>query len=152
MSLVSRILIISGITALLTTIGGEVSSAQTTNFFCFMINKSGNVINLEYICKINDSELRLRRSVALKSIYNQIHQSLNVQDFEGAIDGYTQLLRYQPNNASAYLNRGLVYWKVDNRRNALMDLQQASRLFRDQGDRVYFPATQELIRQIQSEE
>lgn len=152
MSLVYRILIISGITALVVSIGGGASSAQTPNFFCFMLTTSGNVINLEHICKINnDLELRSRRSVALTSIYTQIRQSLDTQDFKGAIDSYSQLLGYQPSNAIAYLNRGLVYWKVDNRQNAITDLQQASRLFYEQGDKTYFPATQQLIRQIQSE-
>ncbi|PPS39858.1 hypothetical protein [Chroococcidiopsis sp. TS-821] len=47
--------------------------------------------------------------------------------------------------------RGLIYWCLDNRQNATADLQQASSLFRKQGDETYLPATKELITQIQSE-
>lgn len=92
----------------------------------------------------------MRGSVNLTPIYTQIRQNLDNQSFEEAIEGYTQLLRYQPENAKAYLNRGLIYWYLD-RQNAIADLKQASRLFREQEDETYFPATQQLIIQIQSE-
>lgn len=149
MSLISQIMTISGIMGLLVTVGEGIAAAQTNNFRCFMVTASGNTINLEHICKVNNESAL--RSVDLTPIYTQIRQNLDNQSFAGAIEGYTQLLRYQPNNAKVYLNRGLIYWYLDNRQNAIADLKQASRLFHQQGDDTYFPATQELIRQIQSE-
>jgi len=113
-------------------------------------NAAGNAINQEHICE-DSYTWDLSESIALTSIYTHICQSLDAQNFVGAIEGYTQVLQSQPNNAQAYLNRGLIYWYLDNRQNAIADLKQASRLFREQGDQTYFPATQELIRQIQSE-
>ncbi|OKH23919.1 tetratricopeptide repeat protein [Chroogloeocystis siderophila] len=146
----AQIMTISGIVALVVTVGEGIAAAQTDNFRCFMVTMSGNTINLEHICKVNN-DLGSKKLVNLTPIYTQIRQNLDNQNFEEAIEGYTQLLRYQPNNAKVYLNRGLIYWYLDNRQTAIADLEQASRLFRAQGDETYFPATQELIRQIQSE-
>lgn len=153
MGIVLRSLIIAGVTTLIITLWSYLSSAQTPDFPCFMVTASGEVISLNHVCGASSTPaVQPGRSSDLTSIYTQIRQGLNNRDFESAIDGYTQLLRQQPDSARAYLTRGLIYWNLDNRQNATTDLQQAARLFQAQGDQTYFLATQELIRQIQSEE
>ncbi|MEI2578512.1 tetratricopeptide repeat protein [Scytonema sp. PRP1] len=153
MGVVSRSFVVFGITALVIALWSHPSSAQTPDFPCFMVTASGEVISLDHVCGVSSTPAVQRGQLPnLTSTYTQIRQSLNNRDFESAIDGYTQLLRQQPDSARAYLTRGLIYWNLDNRQNATTDLQQAARLFQAQEDQAYFLATQELIRQIQSEE
>ncbi|NJL39988.1 MAG: hypothetical protein HC899_26955 [Leptolyngbyaceae cyanobacterium SM1_4_3] len=153
MGVVSQSFIVFEITALVIVLWSHPSSAQTPDLPCFMVTASGEVISLNHVCGASTTPVvQPGHSSNLTSIHTQIRQSLNNRDFESAIDGYTQLLRQQPDSPRAYLTRGLIYWNLDNRQNATTDLQQAARLFQEQGDQTYFLATQELIRQIQSEE
>jgi regulator of sirC expression with transglutaminase-like and TPR domain len=82
----------------------------------------------------------------------QARERFRNRDRQGAIDDYTQVLRYQPNNAEANFTRGLIYSGMDNRQNAIADLQRAAQLFREQGNENYYLIALEIIEDIQTRE
>lgn len=93
-----------------------------------------------------------RESVDWSSISLQARERFRNRDRQGAIDDYTQVLRYQPNNAEANFTRGLIYSGMDNRQNAIADLQRAAQLFREQGNENYYLIALEIIEDIQTRE
>jgi len=50
----------------------------------------------------------------------------DTQEYEAAIDDFTQALNLDPNFAQAYLDRGILYWReFDHPRKAIQDLNKA---------------------------
>lgn len=54
---------------------------------------------------------------------------------QAAIEDYTQALEKNPNFAPVYYQRGLAYAEIEDRENAIGDLEKAAQLFHDRGDR-----------------
>jgi tetratricopeptide (TPR) repeat protein len=137
-------LITSGLAVFAWNISASSSFAQNVDLICFMITSSGELVDLTHICETE--------YVDLSTIRLQASERLNNGDFQGAINDYTQLLRYQPNNAEAYFTRGLLYWRVGNTRNAVVDFQASAQLFSQQGEEERYLIAMEQIEQIQSQE
>lgn len=141
---VSFTLIMYGLAVFAWNISASSSFAQNIDLICFMVTPSGEAFDLTHICGSDHTDLstiRLRAS-----------ERLDNGDFQGAIDDYTQLLRYQPNNAETYFTRGLIYWKVGNIRNAVLDFQASAQLFSQQGDEERYLIAMEQIELIQLQE
>lgn len=54
---------------------------------------------------------------------------------QAAIEDYTQALEKNPNFAPVYYQRGLAYGEIEDRENAIADLEKAAQIFHDRGDR-----------------
>jgi tetratricopeptide (TPR) repeat protein len=117
--------------------------AQSHDLTCFMITSSGEVVDLGRICE--------REYVDLSAIRLRATERLNNGDLQGAIDDFTQLLRVQPNDAETHFTRGLIYWDIDDRQNAIADFQRSAQLFRQQGDENRYLIAMEQIEQIRSQ-
>jgi tetratricopeptide (TPR) repeat protein len=61
-------------------------------------------------------------------------QKLQGGDFQGAIEEFNQVLQLNSNDATAYACRGFAYRRLGDNPRAIEDLQQAAKLFSDQGD------------------
>jgi tetratricopeptide (TPR) repeat protein len=59
------------------------------------------------------------------------------------------VIQLDPTLAQAYGRRGLAYNALGNRSAAISDLQQAATLFQQQGDRVGYQQTLDLMNAIQ---
>jgi|GEM_PF-2875210 len=55
------------------------------------------------------------------------NQGLN--DYNSAVEDYTQAISLKAEYAEAYYNRGLVYAKLNNRKRAIEDLRQAAKIY-----------------------
>ncbi|NET54832.1 MAG: tetratricopeptide repeat protein, partial [Symploca sp. SIO2E6] len=65
---------------------------------------------------------------------------------QAAIEAYTQAINQEPDYAQAYYHRGLAYKDLEERSQASQDLQQATTLFREQGDGTGYQLAQETLR------
>jgi len=65
---------------------------------------------------------------------------------QGAIEAYTQAIAQESDHAGAYYHRGIAYKDLEEHSNALRDLQQATALFREQGDGTGYQLAQETLR------
>lgn len=128
------------------------SLAQSIDSVCFMTTSSGEVISLDSICGSETGRsVQPRDPVDLSSIQAQLRQRLNSGDFQGAIESYTEFLAARPNSTEVYMNRGLLHQQTGDGQAAIADFQQASQLFREQRNEVYYRAMQERIEEVQSE-
>lgn len=75
--------------------------------------------------------------------------SLRPGEKQVAIEDYNQALRLNPNLANVYVARGLTYYELRRKRDAIADLEKAANLYRKQGNTKLYQATLDLIRQIQ---
>jgi len=69
--------------------------------------------------------------------------SYDKQNFAGAIQNYTESLRYSPKNDLIYLSMGLSYWKLQQLEPAMDAFAKAVVLGKD-----YAPKAQEYLEQI----
>src|SRR5262249_47796021 len=66
-----------------------------------------------------------------KALMNRGTQKEGRQDYRGAIEDYTQALRFNPDLAEAYYNRGVARAALEDRQGALEDYTQAIRFNAD---------------------
>jgi tetratricopeptide (TPR) repeat protein len=59
-------------------------------------------------------------------------------------------MKIDPNNALAYINRGITRARLGNKQEAIQDSQKAAELFRKQGDNDSYQKVLEIIKKIQS--
>lgn len=81
--------------------------------------------------------------------YNRGLAYYSLNNFERAVEDFTQVIQRDSTLAQAYGRRGLAYNALSNRSAAISDLQQAATLFQQQGDRVGYQQTLDLIRIVQ---
>ena len=132
----------SGILAFLSGIQVLITPAQAQNIDapCFMIDSSGSIVDLSQICQNNDDRhppLNITESGIpqdTNAIHTQASRYFGVNNFQGAIDSYTQALQIQSDRAETYFWRGLAYREMGNRQLAIEDFQQAAQFHREQGD------------------
>ncbi|NEP55816.1 MAG: DnaJ domain-containing protein [Symploca sp. SIO2G7] len=65
---------------------------------------------------------------------------------QAAIEAYTQAINQEPDHAEAYYHRSLAYKDLEERSQAFQDLQQATALFREQGDGAGYQLAQETLK------
>lgn len=67
---------------------------------------------------------------------------------QAAIEAYTQVIEQEPDHAGAYYHRGIAYNDLEDLSHALKDVQQATVLFREQGDGTGYQLAQETLRSL----
>lgn len=71
----------------------------------------------------------------VETLFEQALEKANQGDFQGSVDGFTEVLRQDPQNADAYYNRGLIRGRyLEDLEGALADLNQTLRLKPNQAD------------------
>ncbi len=70
-------------------------------------------------------------------------------DREGAIEDLSQAVRLEPNNATAFYNRGLFIRDLGNRQGAFEDVQKSVDLFQQQGDTCNHQKALEVLEHLQ---
>src|SRR6185369_13014445 len=58
-------------------------------------------------------------------LHNRARIHVALQQPERALEDYTMLLRHQPSNSEAHLDRGIIYQRLGRYRDALADYDQA---------------------------
>ena len=71
----------------------------------------------------------------------------NGDDF-GAVRDFSQVIRLNPSNAQAYVNRGVAHYRLGYHLEAIADLQKASEYFENQGKRVAYEKTLDLLKNL----
>ncbi|MCW5312765.1 tetratricopeptide repeat protein [Nostoc sp. KVJ3] len=71
----------------------------------------------------------------------------NGDDF-GAVRDFSQVIRLNPSNAQAYVNRGVARYRLGYYLDAIADLQKASEYFENQGKRVAYEKTLDLLKNL----
>ncbi|QLE39644.1 tetratricopeptide repeat protein [Nostoc sp. C052] len=71
----------------------------------------------------------------------------NGDDF-GAVRDFSQVIRLNPSNAQAYVNRGVAQYRLGYHLAAIADLQKASEYFENQGKRVAYEKTLDLLKNL----
>ncbi|OYE04688.1 tetratricopeptide repeat protein [Nostoc sp. 'Peltigera membranacea cyanobiont' 232] len=71
----------------------------------------------------------------------------NRDDF-GAVRDFSQVIRLNPSNAQAYINRGIARYRLGYHLDAMSDLQKASEYFDNQGKRVAYEKTLDLLKNL----
>jgi tetratricopeptide (TPR) repeat protein len=74
----------------------------------------------------------------------------NVDDF-GAVRDFSQVIRLNPSNAQAYVNRGVAHYRLGYHLGAISDLQKASEYFDNQGERVAYEKTLDLLNNLRQQ-
>ncbi|MBE8987712.1 tetratricopeptide repeat protein [Nostoc sp. LEGE 12450] len=74
----------------------------------------------------------------------------NGDDF-GAVRDFSQVIRLNPSNAQAYVNRGVARYRLGYHLGAMSDLQKASEYFDNQGKRVAYEKTLDLLNNLRQQ-
>ena len=74
----------------------------------------------------------------------------NGDDF-GAVRDFSQVIRLNPSNAQAYVNRGVARYRLGYHLEAMSDLQKASEYFENQGKRVAYKKTLDLLKSLREQ-
>ncbi|MEH2161382.1 MAG: tetratricopeptide repeat protein [Nostoc sp.] len=74
----------------------------------------------------------------------------NRDDF-GAVRDFSQVLKLNPSNAQAYVNRGIARYRLGYHLDAMSDLQKASKYFDNQGKRVAYEKTLDLLKNLRQQ-
>ncbi|QHG19617.1 tetratricopeptide repeat protein [Nostoc sp. ATCC 53789] len=74
----------------------------------------------------------------------------NGDDF-GAVRDFSQVIRLNPSNAQAYVNRGVARYRLGYHLGAISDLQKASEYFDNQGKRVAYEKTLDLLNNLRQQ-
>ena len=75
-----------------------------------------------------------------------------VKNYARAIGDYDRAIELNPADARSYSSRGFVYRTLACEPEALLDLQQAAKLFQEQGNLTKYHNTLELIDRVSSDE
>lgn len=115
---------------------------------CYMMNSSGEVINLMQMCLKQQQFLNSQRQY--QSLYRQIDTALNAGHLEEAKEGLTQLIALQPESTGLYSFRGRMRLFAGDSQGAIADLQKASEIYRAKKDLGMSNYLQEAINDIKS--
>lgn len=68
-----------------------------------------------------------------------------LKDYQGAASDYTKVIQINPNDADAYLNRGVARALLKDKQGTIADLQKAAQMYQQQGRQA---EAQELLKLI----
>lgn len=68
---------------------------------------------------------------------------------DDAIRSFSNVIEFEPDNASAYLNRGGAYLELGEREAGIADLEQAAALYQERGEIETYQEIQERINEVQ---
>ncbi|MEH2212639.1 tetratricopeptide repeat protein [Nostoc sp.] len=74
----------------------------------------------------------------------------NGDDF-GAVRDFSQVIRLNPSNAQAYVNRGVAQYSLGYHLAAIADLQKASEYYEQQGKKVAYEKTLDLLKSLRQQ-
>ena len=66
----------------------------------------------------------------------------------GAVRDFSQVIRLNPSNAQAYVNRGIAEYRLGYHLGAMFDLQKASEYYEQQGKKVAYEKTLDLLKSL----
>ncbi|MDZ8064139.1 MAG: tetratricopeptide repeat protein [Nostoc sp. DedQUE08] len=69
----------------------------------------------------------------------------------GAVRDFSQVIRLNPSNGQAYVNRGVAQYRLGYHLGAISDLQKASEYFENQGKRVAYEKTLDLLKNLRQQ-
>jgi tetratricopeptide (TPR) repeat protein len=69
----------------------------------------------------------------------------------GAVRDFSQVIRLNPSNAQAYVNRGVAQYHLGYHLGAIADLQKASEYYGQQGKRVAYEKTLDLLKNLRQQ-
>ncbi|WP_342663884.1 hypothetical protein [Cylindrospermum stagnale] len=69
----------------------------------------------------------------------------------GAISDFSQVIRLNPSNGQAYVNRAVARYNLGYHQGAIADLQQASEYFGHQGQKLAYEKTLDLLKTVQQQ-
>lgn len=133
--------------AILSVVGFEATALTQEMPVCYMMNLSGELINLSNMCLQQQQIMSSQRQ--LQSLYRQIETALNAGRLEEANEGLTQLIAIQP-SADLYSFRGHMRLFAGDSQGAIADLQKASEIYRAKKELGMSNFLQETINDIKS--
>lgn len=128
--------------------GYEAAALTQETPSCYMMNSSGEVINLMQMCLKQQQTLNSQRQ--LQSLYRRIETALNAGRLEEVNEGLTQLIALQPESANLYSWRGRMRLFTGDSQGAIADFEKASELFRAKKDLVMANYLQQTVNDIKS--
>ncbi|MEH1965148.1 tetratricopeptide repeat protein [Nostoc sp.] len=69
----------------------------------------------------------------------------------GAVRDFSQVIRLNPSNAQAYVNRGVAHYRLGYHLAAIADLQKASEYYGQQGKKVAYEKTLDLLKNLRQQ-
>ncbi|MCC5636914.1 tetratricopeptide repeat protein [Nostoc sp. CHAB 5844] len=72
-------------------------------------------------------------------------------DNTGAVSNFSEVIRLDPSNAQAYLNRGIARYNLGYHQRAIADLNKASEYFEHQNQKVAYEKTIDLLKRWQQQ-
>lgn len=74
---------------------------------------------------------------------------MNLGNNQAAIEDYNQAIKFNPNYAIAYSNRGLARSVLGDKQAAIEDYRQAANLYKQQGQESEYQDTLNCIRKLE---
>ncbi|NJR59047.1 MAG: tetratricopeptide repeat protein [Cyanobacteria bacterium CRU_2_1] len=103
-----------------------------------------------YQAAIDDYNQAIQRDAKDAAAYHNLGDALSRQgNPQGAIDAYTQAIQVNPMIAASFLNRGLRMAELGRMEEAIADLQQASNLYAQQGQKDGVTLAQTYLQRLQ---
>ena len=136
-------------TATVITLGGmapEIVQANSTRgpVSDAMFQKGVNGENHEgAIAQLDDVFIQLAAP-----FLNTANEALNSENFEEAISSYDIAISMHSDYAEAYAGRALARAGLNDRSGTISDLEQAARLFQEQGNTAAYNQVQQALQQI----
>jgi tetratricopeptide (TPR) repeat protein len=96
--------------------------------------------NQAIILNPNDADNYVNRGFLLQQLGDQV----------SALSDFDRAVLINPRSAIAYFERGGTRYSLGDLTGGILDLQQAAKLFAQQGDRVNYQKAQNLIRQLRT--
>lgn len=116
------------------------------NSVCFMIQPSGQVVDLAEICEKRQDVKAVREIQRLSA---EALDQMQKGQWQQALNNLTQIININPNMPDVYYERGTMNIATKNPRVAIADFQKALDLFRAMGDSERADSMQELIQETQ---
>jgi tetratricopeptide (TPR) repeat protein len=102
------------------------------NPVCLIIQASGQMIDLSFICKKNE-ERKLNYITEAQYLYNLAIKLARTGQFNEAVNYLTQSININPNNIEAYIVRGHFRIRQKDSQGAREDFQRAADIARSEG-------------------
>jgi tetratricopeptide (TPR) repeat protein len=69
-------------------------------------------------------------------------------DSQGAISDYNQAIKFKPDYADAYYNRGLLHKKLRDNPKAINDFRQATKLYQQQNNQTGYQNSLDKLKEL----
>jgi tetratricopeptide (TPR) repeat protein len=120
--------------------------AAQDNSACFMIQPSGQVVDLAEICEKRQD---LKAAVEIQRLSAEILDQMQTGQFQHALNNLTQVININPNMPDVYYERATMHIATKKPGAAIADFQKALDLFRTMGDSESADSMQNLIKETQ---